>query len=85
MTQRMLKEMKRDGREHQAFDALHHKGAERFGWNWIKANQWAVDVASEFGLDPTEHRLMLSNMAWKMLANMGAPRGGLPPITKEGE
>jgi hypothetical protein len=71
MTRQELKVMKRSGKERRVFEELHQRGAEKFGYNWIKVNQWVIDVANEFGLRPTEHRLMLSTMAWKMLVNMG--------------
>jgi hypothetical protein len=49
------------------FNALQLDGATRWGWAWVHANRFAIELARLCGGDPTEHRYALSRIAWKWL------------------
>ena len=55
--------------EQKQFEDLHQRGAKRFGWNWIKMNQWVIDAARDGGLDPEKNKLALSLIAYRILVN----------------
>jgi hypothetical protein len=46
---------------------LHVQGARKFGSNWLTANIEVVNIARGFGVDPVQHKLALSHLAWRML------------------
>jgi hypothetical protein len=49
------------------FDALHASGAKKWGWAWVHANRFAIELCRLCGGDSTKHALALSRLAWKWL------------------
>jgi hypothetical protein len=50
------------------FDALQQSGAERWGWAWLHANRFAIELVKLCGGIPTQHGLACSKLAWKWLS-----------------
>jgi hypothetical protein len=50
------------------FSQLHIKGAERFGFDWLRANEIVTDAAYLCGWDLNEPamKMLLSVIAWRM-------------------
>lgn len=56
------------------FEDIHKRGVRRFGQAWFKMNQWVIVAAQDGGLDPQEHKLVLSLIAYKVLVNFREPK-----------
>lgn len=57
--------------EVQAFTALHNAGATRWGWAWLHANRFAIELCRLNGGDYVRYRLAVSKLAWKWLEEEG--------------
>jgi len=57
-------------KDQSEFESIHLKGSKRFKWDWIKVNQWIIDVAVNENFDIEKHRLMFSKIAYKILVNI---------------
>lgn len=68
--------------EVQEFNDLHLRGSIRFGFNWFKMNQWIAETAIDH-LDIQKHRLLLSEIALKILVNTSAPPRGQYFISRQ--
>jgi len=64
----VLKLLERTPCSENDFNALHAAGAKRWGWAWVHANRFAIELCRLCGGDPTEHRAALTKMAAKWLA-----------------
>ena len=49
------------------FEALHAFGAKKWGWAWVHANRFAIELARLCGVDSTKYSLALSRLASKWL------------------
>ena len=49
------------------FNALHASGAKNWGWAWVHANRFAIELARLCGSDPTAHRYGLTRLAFNWL------------------
>lgn len=53
------------------FEEAHKKGADKFGWKWIEANEVALEVAVEFEikskLSESQFKAFLSVLTLKLL------------------
>jgi hypothetical protein len=60
--------LKTETKLRERFDELHKDGSRRWRWLWIKANEKAISVGREHGLDPTrlKNKVLLSAMATAM-------------------
>ena len=50
------------------FEALHATGAKRWGWAWVHANRFAIELCRLCGVDSTKHPLGVTRLAWKWLS-----------------
>jgi hypothetical protein len=50
------------------FDALHQAGSEKWGWAWLHANRFAIELVKLCGGVPTDHSMACSWLAWKWLS-----------------
>lgn len=53
--------------EGYAFNAIQGNGATKWGWAWLHANRFAIELCRLCGGNSTKHRLGLSLLAWKWL------------------
>jgi hypothetical protein len=52
------------GGTEEDFNAIHKAGAQKWGWAWVHANRFAIELCKLSGGDPTEHCLSLSRLVW---------------------
>ena len=50
------------------FEALHDAGSKKWGWAWVHANRFAIELARLCGVEPTAHRAALTRLAWNWLS-----------------
>ena len=55
------------GDEQQRFDGLHKAGAKRWGWAWLNANRFAIELAKLHKADYTKYRYALSSLVFGWL------------------
>lgn len=60
------------------FEALHASGAAKWGWAWVHANRFAIELCRLCGVDSTEHRLALTRLAWKWLTEENSKKVDAP-------
>jgi hypothetical protein len=53
----------------QAFGTLQELGVSRFGWNWVKVTELAVQAAYDCGFDPSNKlvKLLLTVLLWRLM------------------
>ena len=50
------------------FNALQLAGATKWGWAWVHANRFAIELCRLCGGESTTHRYALTKLAWKWLS-----------------
>jgi len=64
--------------EQHRFDELHKAGITRWGWAWLNANRFAIELSKLNKVPYAEHRYALSSMVWGWLELEGQKKVGSP-------
>lgn len=77
-----------NGASQEMYDRIHDIGARRWGWAWLHANRFAIELAKLNGINHPEYAFALTQLAWHWLEREKQGKVEMPknfdvPIDKE--